>query len=119
MKKVLIVEDEAIAAIALQKALERAGLQVTARVSRGEDVEAAFLAGKPDLILMDIRLAGPMTGIEAVEKLRSLTNAPVVFMSGYDFGPLHERALATEPLAFIPKPIDIDALIEIVGAVPG
>jgi CheY-like chemotaxis protein len=63
--RILIVEDEPIIAWDLQRRLTRLGYVVLGSVSSGQDALEKALALKPDLILMDIRLAGTMDGIEA------------------------------------------------------
>ena len=67
---ILIVEDEAIVAADLAGKLQRLGYEVAETAAQGE--EAVALAGRlrPQLVLMDIRLQGPMDGIEAAEAIR-------------------------------------------------
>ena len=62
--RVLIVEDEAIAARAAQIMLETMGCEVTGVVDTGEAAIECAETGAPDLVLMDIRLKGGMDGIE-------------------------------------------------------
>lgn len=114
VNKILIVEDEVMPALALKAALEKRGFAIVGMLARGEKVSETVEREKPDLVLVDIRLAGAYTGVEVVEMLKRSSPVPFIYMSGYDFGPLHEAALATEPLAFLSKPVDIDKLVEII-----
>jgi hypothetical protein len=59
---ILIVEDEAIVAADLADKLERAGYAIAGTLSRGEQAVRMVRQNRPDLILMDIRLAGPLDG---------------------------------------------------------
>lgn len=63
--RILVVEDEIIVAENIRSRLRHFGYEVPVVVDSGE--EAVQRAGeiRPDLILMDIRLAGEMDGIEA------------------------------------------------------
>jgi DNA-binding LytR/AlgR family response regulator len=69
----------------------------------------------PDLILMDIMIKGPLTGIEVSEKIKEKMNVPVIFLTAYaDEGTL-SRAKITEPYGYILKPfkeIDLHSTIE-------
>ncbi len=54
-------------------------------IEKAEDI-------KPDLILMDIMLAGEMDGIEAAERIRSLLDVPIIFLTANSNNSLLERA---------------------------
>ncbi|TKL80951.1 response regulator, partial [Enterococcus faecium] len=66
----MIVEDEQIVALDLKMSLEDLGHQVVATVAYGEEVLARATQVKPDLVLMDIQLAGRMRGTEAAQLLQ-------------------------------------------------
>lgn len=82
----LIVEDGDRLRNALRVGLENTGaVKVVGALSRGEDVLAFCLNEAPDVILMDVQLAGDMNGIEAAVALRrELPRLPVVFYSIQD-----------------------------------
>ena len=81
-KKILIVEDEFIVANDLQLILEEAGYAVTGiAVSSGEAQEQSQ-QNKPDLVLLDIRLKGKLSGIDIARKLRA-DNIPFIYLSAY------------------------------------
>jgi len=58
----------------------------------------------PSLALVDIRLVGPMDGIEVAQALRSRHHVPVIFLSGFGDAATIERAKAAQPLDFLVKP---------------
>ena len=58
----------------------------------------------PDLILMDIMLAGKMTGIEAAEIIRQQYHIPVVYLTAYSDDNYLIKAKLTEPSGYILKP---------------
>lgn len=104
--RIMIVEDEAITAMATGAMLKRLGHEVLASVSSGEAALEACRARRPDLVLMDIRLDGQLDGIETARLLHESDNVPVVFISAYADDKTRLRAAALHPLAFVPKPLD-------------
>jgi PAS domain S-box-containing protein len=113
---ILIVEDEAVVAADLAGKLERAGYRSVGISSDGEDaIEAAKHLG-PDLVLMDIRLAGSMDGIKTAERIQALRNIPIVYLTAHSDMHTLRRAAATEPFGYILKPFeerDVTTQIEI------
>ncbi|MCK5741856.1 MAG: response regulator, partial [Chlorobi bacterium] len=69
MAKILIVEDQIITAMDMQMKLEDAGYEVTDLISYGEDVLQSVKNNKPNLVLLDIGLAGKMNGIESAKSI--------------------------------------------------
>jgi PAS domain S-box-containing protein len=55
---------------------------------------------------MDIRLRGPIDGVEAAEKIRSDFNIPVVYLTGYVDDDIVRNAMLTEPFGYIMKPFE-------------
>jgi CheY-like chemotaxis protein len=81
--RLLVVEDEAVVACDLCDALEALGYEVVAVVGTGEEAVAAAAAVCPTAVLMDIRLAGVMDGIQAAAQIRSQQDIPIVFLSAH------------------------------------
>jgi CheY-like chemotaxis protein len=81
--RILIVEDESIVQLDLQNRLERLGYAVVGVASRGEEAIAKAVELGPDLVLMDVSLAGPMDGIEAARQIRAVRNTPVLYVTAY------------------------------------
>jgi two-component system, response regulator PdtaR len=104
--RILIVEDEIISAMALERMLAGLGCVVIGTVATGEDAIEWAKREAPDLIAMDIRLSGSMDGIEAAEKIEEALGTPIIFMTGYDDKETRERALSLKPLGFMVKPIN-------------
>ncbi|ALA59112.1 response regulator [Nitrospira moscoviensis] len=103
---ILIVEDEAVVAADLADKLERAGYGVVGAASRGEQAVRMAKANPPDLVLMDIRLAGPLDGVTTAECLKAFADMPVVFLTAHSDRDTLKRASLTEPFGYILKPFD-------------
>lgn len=107
---VLIVEDEALVALEIRECVEHLGHNVFAVVDTAESAVQHALAQKPDLVIMDIRLKGPMDGIEAASLIRKSANVPVIFLTAYSGDDFLERAKITEPYGYLLKPIHEEQL---------
>lgn len=101
---ILIVEDEALIASYIQDVLEESGFIVAGTASSG--IEALTVAGEalPDLALVDIKLAGPMDGIEVALLLRARYGISSIFLSGVGDPATMQRARDAAPLGFLEKP---------------
>ncbi len=104
--RILVVEDEQIVAEDLKMTLETLGYEVAGIASRGETAVELAESESPDLILMDIMLAGAMDGISAASEIRALFNIPVIYVTAYADSNLLERAKQTEPFGYIVKPFN-------------
>jgi diguanylate cyclase (GGDEF)-like protein/PAS domain S-box-containing protein len=103
-EKLVIVEDEKIIALDLQRRLERFGYQVVGMASDGPEAIEAARDREPDIILMDIMLSGPMDGIEAAREIKTRFGIPVIFLTAYTDEKTLERAKEVEPFGYILKP---------------
>ena len=81
MTKILIVEDSMIVSFHIKILLESNGYEVVACLTRAEDVEETINLFAPEIILMDVMLDGPMSGIESAIMLRKKNKVPIIFMS--------------------------------------
>ena len=103
---VLIVEDEAIIAADLANRLRGLDYEVLGISASGEGAVALANARRPDLVLMDIRLVGPMDGVTAAEAIRQQCDLPVVYLTAHSDRATLQRAKLTEPFGYILKPFE-------------
>lgn len=102
--KVLIVEDEIINAKILKEFLEKKGYEILDIITKGEDVLDFVTAQKPDLILMDIELAGKVDGVDAAVLVKKYDDIPILYLTGQTKKSIVERARDTKPVGYILKP---------------
>jgi len=84
-KKVLLIEDDRPSGEACTYMLEKLGMEV-AHARRGEDALEAAVRLKPDVILLDLRLAGEMDGYMVMEEFKRhpfLARVPVLIVTNY------------------------------------
>jgi CheY-like chemotaxis protein len=110
--RILIVEDERITAMSLQAELHELGYEVTALASSGQEAIARANCQRPDLVVMDIRLDGSMSGIEAAKRIRELHDIPIVFLTAYSSEDIRVCAEQAGPCGYVLKPYDTQALDE-------
>ncbi|MEI7660768.1 MAG: response regulator [Bacteroidota bacterium] len=117
--KIIIFEDEFLLANDLKRQLEQFNFEITAIFRKAEE-GLAYLSGIehtslfPDIVLMDITLAGKMNGIAAGQIITAKYDFPLVFLTGMSQLDVFEEAFKSKPHAFMIKPFDIQqALVSI------
>lgn len=111
MATILIVEDDGIIAAHLDSLLTAQGYAVLPPVSSGVEAVAAATAQRPDLILMDIQLAGDMDGIEAAAQIQARQDVPIVYLTAFMQDAHLQQAKTTQPYAYLAKPVSSRELI--------
>ena len=114
--RILIVEDERVVAMNLEKRLRNLGYEIAGVAGSGE--AAIELAGRtlPDLVLMDIRLEGSIRGTEAARRIWKQFQIPIVYATAYADAATLDEVKATEAYGYIVKPFrpkDIQATIQL------
>ncbi len=104
-KTILIVEDDGIIATRLHDTLIRCGYTVPEPVASGEDAVTAVAATAPDLVLMDIELAGVINGTTAAEHIRADFDLPIIYLTAYSQPAQLEKAKAASPYGYLIKPV--------------
>jgi PAS domain S-box-containing protein len=101
---ILVVEDERVIARDLEASLRMMGYNVIGTTATGEDCLERADARRPDLVLMDVRLAGALDGIETAEQLQARFDIPVVYLTAYADEHTVARARDTSPQGYVVKP---------------
>jgi len=103
-KSILIVEDESILAIGMEYSLEKFGYEVSGIETTYEGALKHVKEYKPDLVIMDIKLKGDKTGIDAAKIIWKELKIPIIFLSSYHNEKMIQEAMLCEPYAYLLKP---------------
>ena len=110
-----IVEDELIIAHDLKAKLTNLGYEVLGIDTKGENAieNIANLQEnkmEPDIVIMDVRLAGKMDGIEAARILTENYNCGIIFLTSMNKNEVFSKSFSLKPYAYLFKPVEIDQI---------
>jgi DNA-binding NarL/FixJ family response regulator len=111
---ILVVEDDFLVALQVEAALTDAGFTLAGTAASGEEAISMVAAARPALVLMDIRLAGSMDGVDAALALFRDHKLRCVFATAHHDPEVRKRAAPAEPLGWLQKPYTMPALLEAV-----
>ncbi|MBZ2166395.1 glycosyltransferase [Methanobacterium spitsbergense] len=104
--KILVVDEKRLDTIKIKEKLEKFGYKILTATTGKEAVKIA-IENNPEIILIDLQLTGKMSGIEAVKKIHSYRNIPIIYMTDYWDEEILEKVKLTNPYGFILKPLKI------------
>jgi len=102
--RILIVEDETILAIGMEYSLEDFGYEVSGIATSYESAVSHVKENLPDLVLMDIKLKGNKTGVDAAKVIWKEYKIPVIFLTSYSSEKMISDAVSSEPYGYLLKP---------------
>ena len=109
---ILVIDDDPIICRLFKDTLERHGYKVTTSLSSLEALDH-MLDKQFNLIFLDLKMP-ELDGAELFQRIRQISDVPVVIITGYPDSDLMEKALECGPFLVMKKPFDS---IDIVGAV--
>jgi DNA-binding response OmpR family regulator len=115
MRKILVIDDDALMRRSLSYNLERADFEVTT-AENAEDGIYMARQNKPDLVLLDIGLPG-MDGLDALKLFRNKVGCPVIFVTARRRELDQVVGLESGADDYVTKPFDTDVLIARIKAV--
>ncbi len=114
--RILLVEDEDMVRAVAERALSRAGFEVTTASDGDEGLEIVEGGGQFDLIVSDVVMPA-MDGPSMVREIRKVRpDLPVLFMSGYAEEQLRKE-IDIANVEFLPKPFTVQQITDKVGSV--
>jgi two-component system, response regulator PdtaR len=96
-RRVLIVDDELMIAIDLQDAMAALGFDICGLASSDAKARSLAMEDQPDLVLMDVCLAGGREGIETAHWLQTVCDASIIFVTASTDEETLERIHARVP----------------------
>jgi len=110
-KNILIVEDESIVAMEIGSYLSQCNYNIIGICSNGDEAYSTAINLEVDLILMDIFLF-KSNGIETAVKIKDKkSDMPIIFLTAYMDEETIDKAVATNPVAYLIKPFNRQELL--------
>jgi diguanylate cyclase (GGDEF)-like protein len=103
---VLVVEDQRIVAVDLQHQLRALGYSAPATAASGSEALRLAEELRPDLVLMDVRIKGPMDGVMTAARLREQMDVPVIFVTAHADDATLARAKQSGTHGYLVKPVN-------------
>lgn len=103
-RRILIVEDEAVTSVLLEKTLKELGYEVVGSAFDGEEAITLAREKQPDIILMDITIQGEMDGIETAKQIYQQYKIPIIYLTAHSDDDTIKRAVESGPFGYLIKP---------------
>lgn len=110
--RILVIDDKPDLSTVVRMLLERAGHEVVT-AENGRLGLRTFYETRPDLVVLDVRMP-ELDGWETLERLRDLSDVPVLMFSGTKPEPEQLERLRPGRDAFRPKPFFGNELVGVV-----
>jgi DNA-binding NarL/FixJ family response regulator len=110
-RRVLVVEDDFLVAGELEHWLAAAGFHVIGPAATAGDAIALAAVEKPDLVIMDVRLAGARDGVETAIFIYKEFGVRSVFATAQSDSMTIARSQAANPVGWVAKPYDPAGLV--------
>ncbi|HEU5146192.1 MAG TPA: response regulator [Chryseosolibacter sp.] len=104
--RVLVVEDSALIAEDIAYKLGKHHFEVVEIFDKGEDAIEFLKKNTPDLVLLDIRLAGALDGISTGYIIQNNYSLPIIYLSDLADAETLKRAKQTRPSNYLTKPFN-------------
>ena len=114
-QRVLLAEDEYLLAAQMEQWLTEAGHEVVGIVSSADAAIEFAERSRPNIVIMDVKLAGHRDGVYAAEQIYSSLGIRSLFSSAYGDDWTRLRALPTKPLGWLGKPYGRTEFLRAVG----
>ncbi len=105
----LVMSDEKLI-IAFEKRLHEYGYLHIEMCSSGNEALKKLNASEIYLVITDVELKGDLDGIETGKRIRDEYDLPLIYLSGLQDETTFQKVLATQPLAFLSKPVNWNEL---------
>jgi len=102
--KVYIVEDVAISRMSLEAMLQENKYEVSGSAASAETAWEEIQQATPDLILLDINLAGVKNGVWLANQVRKYVHIPIIYLTAFGDQQTLKEVLDTKPNGYLMKP---------------
>lgn len=112
----VIVEDEAVVAMDLERSLKRQGITVAGVAATAREAVRMIREANPDLVLLDIRLRDEHDGIWVAEQAREKQDMALIFLTAHGDELTVARAASLYPDGYLVKPVEREKLEDTITA---
>jgi DNA-binding NarL/FixJ family response regulator len=111
---VMVIDDHPLMRVGIGAIINaRKDMSVVAQAGTGEEAIELYRRHKPDIVLMDLRLLGGMSGVEAITAIRSIEpNARFIVVTTYDGDEDIHRALEAGAQGYVIKGMPYQTLVD-------
>jgi len=114
--RILIVDDDFFITMESEMTLREAGFVVVGTAATAEEALRLAEEHRPDLVLMDIRLAGSRDGVETACEMRAALGIPSLYVTAHSDPQTRSRGERAQPLGWVEKPFSGPRLVQAVKA---
>jgi CheY-like chemotaxis protein len=117
---VFIVEDDQLLASALSAQVETLGYRVAGTAHTAEEAVRGVLRSRPELVIMDLRLTGFGTGLDAARSIRENLEVPIIFYTAHgNDNALQQEVASMSHTQVLQKPAPEQTLLEAITGMLG
>jgi two-component system, response regulator PdtaR len=102
--KIMIVEDEAIIARDLQNILVNANYDVCGKAESYEAAMKMFCMEQPQIVMCDIYLKGPKTGVDFANEILRSRSVSIIFITAFSSNEIINKVVDMQNISYITKP---------------
>ena len=113
--RLLIIEDDYLVGLELEYHLTAAGFAVVGIAATVDEALAIAASEKPQLAIVDIRLAGERDGVDAAIELNGKFGIRSIFATAHADPETRERGAAANPIGWLQKPYTPETLIALIN----
>jgi DNA-binding response OmpR family regulator len=117
--RILIVEDEWVAAEFLKQIVEDEGAEVVGIVDTGKEAISECIARKPDIVFMDIMLRDNVSGSEAALEISRRCDSDIVFLTAYSDPEMIDYAVESDAAGYLSKPYNETEIVATLKLIAG
>jgi two-component system, response regulator PdtaR len=113
--RLLVVEDDYLVGLELEYHLTAAGFAVVGIAATADEALAMAASDKPELAIVDIRLADERDGVDAAIELNTRFGIRSIFATAHADADTRRRGDAANPVAWLQKPYTPETLIALIN----
>ncbi|MEO5966896.1 MAG: response regulator transcription factor [Ferruginibacter sp.] len=114
--RILIIGNDVIISERIASQLKSLNYDISDILSGREEVIQNVKESKPDIIILDIQFQGKLDAIEIAKEIKHCCAVPIIYIMAEPDNETFNRAMLTNPAAFISKPfkkLDLQRAIEL------